>query len=202
MGAELLDMADDLTEILNRWVYDIEGILARALEDLRDHLESADPERAKMAKAEAHEILGWLHPLQQRITERTKKKRIEEIFSAKLPPQEMAVLFRKIDRSTGRPRGRPRTSRTNAIMAFSLHLQTRMSWREIALRVTGCEHAHPKKLACKTCAEKVREAVGRLDKFLRARGYRSNVARRIEFEKIASADDFERLWPLQPRQNE
>jgi hypothetical protein len=179
-------MEDDVTTFINRCVYDVDRILRSALDALRDDLCSEDKDTAGRATKDATEILDWLYPATPAISvqERLKKAK-DAINNQALSETEQLVALRRAARSTGRPRGRPRTETAqDAIRAFSMHLATPLSWREIALRVKGCNHKRPSPLqrSCPACGDAIRDAAGRLEKFLLSKGYYSGVPRRLELE--------------------
>jgi hypothetical protein len=191
-------MADDIANLLNRWAYDIEGILRRALGALRDDLLSEDEDKAELAAKAAEEILDWLAPSQKRaLSDEDKLRLIRDIDMAR-PAREQLSAIERIKRSTGRRRGRPRSETSqHAIHALTLHLATPLSWREIALKVKGCNHhknrPHPDQRSCPPCGDAIRDAVGRLETFLRTKGYHPEFPRRIRLDRM-SHDDLKRLW--------
>jgi hypothetical protein len=190
-------MADDLTELLNRFAYDIERILKNALGKLSHDLDSGDERTQELAANEIDEILDWLLPPPKPLSKEAKLQKVKEIFGNRtLSEREKADLAKKILCSTGKPKGRPRTETAqHAIKAYSLHLSTPMSWREIALKVVGCKHERPNpERSCESCGDAIRDAVGRLDEFLQHKGYRPNVPRRIDLDKM-SASEIERTIP-------
>jgi hypothetical protein len=55
---------------------------------------------------------------------------------------------------------------------LSLHYGTKLSWREIALTVKGCNHRRPNlERSCESCGDAIREAAGRLDTFIISLGF-------------------------------
>jgi hypothetical protein len=195
-------MTDDLTELLNQFVYDIRAILQCALDNLRDDLDSADARKEKQAANEAAEILGWLFPPSDgSLSVEAKEQQIRDLINDRTLRRKgrLAAIVR-IARSTGRKRGRPKTDTAqHAIRAFTFHLQTKMSWREIALTVKGCKHKRPNpERSCCPCGDAIRDAVGRLERFLRRKGLHPEVPRRIDLERM-SIRELERLWPSNPK---
>lgn len=189
-------MADDFTELLNRCVYNVEHILKSALASLIDDLTSENENTAELAERTAEEILDWLAPSPKRaLSAEEKLRRIQEIvLDEKMPVQAQLSAVAAVNRSTGRRRGRPRSETAQqAIRAFSLHLATPMSWREIALHVKGCNHGRPNpERSCVPCGDAIRDAVGRLEAFLRSKGYHFTFSRRIDLDRM-STDDLKRF---------
>jgi hypothetical protein len=179
------------TVLLDRWVYDVERILRNALDVLSDDLSSEDVQTAELAAAGASEILDWLYPPPQPLSAQERLKRATNaINSTPLLESERIAALQRIARSSGCRRGRPRTETSqHAIRAFTLHLATPLSWREIALRVKGCNHKRrdPQRRSCVHCGDAIRDAAGRLEKFLRTKGYWSDFPRRMELEQHSNA---------------
>lgn len=155
------------------WLSDIRHHLESALEGLKEELDSDDPVVSKRAEDDVAEILDWLNPALPPVSFEERAKRAEEAF--KVGGREAAE---KALRSTGRPKKRPRTETPQlAIRALSLRrADENMSWRKVALEVAGCVHKRPDPaIACDHCGEKIRNAVGRLETFLRDHGYHPDV---------------------------
>ena len=156
----------------NRWMYDIQHRLENELDALKDDLRSYDPKISEIAAREAVEILAWMLPPNAPLTADEKiNKVLRAISDEKTSGEEKVAISRRVMRSTGRPRGRPRTETAqHAISALTLHFSTSLSWREIALKVKGCNHKRPNlERSCSPCGDAIRDAVGRLEKFLKVR---------------------------------
>jgi hypothetical protein len=171
---------DDLDQFIDHWVYEIDGVLRRQLDNLKDDLRSDDEGVRKQAESEADEILDWLLPAPAPLTDAEKLQRVKQVIAnERLSTSERRTAATRALRSTGRRKGRPRDSTSQqAIRALTLHLATPKSWREIALEIRGCNHKrpHPTERSCAHCGD----AAGRLDSFLKSKGYHPNVPRRIE----------------------
>jgi hypothetical protein len=178
---------DDLDRFIDQWAYQIGGVLNRQLEALKDELRSDDKKVRKAAELEADQILDWLLPPSPPFTYRERLRKAEEAIAdqRQADSDRLAAAMRAL-RSTGRRRGRPRTTTSqHAIHALTLHLTTPKSWREIALEVRGCKHKRPRlERSCVACGDAIRDAVGRLEKFLRSKGYHPNVPRRVEIHSL------------------
>lgn len=178
-------------ELVNRWVYDVERILKRALQDAVDRLRSCDEKTAELAEQDIAEILDWLLPPPKPISKEAKLQKIKELCSdSTILTEKKTALIEKVLHSTGRPKGRPRTETAqHAIQAYSLHLATPLSWREIALKVIGCRHDRPNpERSCICCGDAIRDAVGRLENFLKRKGYHPNLPRRIDLDNNAASE--------------
>jgi hypothetical protein len=186
---------------IDKWVYDIGHMLWYQLEALKDLLDSEDKHTREHAAKEIHDILGWLYeppgPLypEERLR-RTRDTSNDESMSV----QDRLAAVRRVARSSGRPRGRPRTETAqHAIRALYLHLATPLSWREIALTVKGCNHRRPNpaQRSCVACGDAIRDAVGRFERFLRDKGYHPEFPRRVELDRM-SPTDLKRLFGTTP----
>jgi hypothetical protein len=178
---------DDLDRFVTEWVYDIDRVLRRKLEDLKDDLASDDERIRAQAETDAAEILDWLLPPPPPLSKENRLKRAEDVMKdAQLPNHQRYAAALRALQSTGRRRGRPRDGTSQqAIRAYTLHLATDRSWREIALMVRGCKHKrpNPEMRSCLACADGIRDAVGRLESFLHTKGYHPDVPRRKEARK-------------------
>jgi len=180
---------------VNRWVYDVEHRLRNELEALKESLRCEDERTRERATKEAREILGWLYrpPAPLSADEKLRKLHVATKDS-NLSAEEQLTNVIRVLRSTGRPRGRPHTETAqHAIRAFSIHLATPLSWREISLKLKGpCGHVknnpNPKERNCPHCGDAIRDAVGRLEKFLRGKGYHPDLPRRIDLEGTSIVD--------------
>lgn len=179
---------DDLDRFIDHWVYEIDGVLRRQLDSLKDDLRSEDQQVQKRAESEADEILNWLLHAPAPLTDAEQLHRVEQIIAdERLSTSGRRTAAMRALRSTGRRRGRPRDETSQqAIRALTLHLATGKSWREIALEVRGCSHKrpHPTERSCAPCGDAIRDAAGRLDSFLKRMGYHPNVPRRIEIQSL------------------
>jgi hypothetical protein len=177
-------MSSSVDEFIDRTLFDVQHRLRIELDGLRNDLLSEDSRTRNDAKREVSAILSWLLPPAGPISLEQKLRRSQDALADEnMSIQDRLDLLKRIARSTGRPRGRPRTDTAQqAICAFSLRLATALSWREIALRVKGCNHKrpYPEQRSCKCCGDAIRDAVGRLDNFLRSRGH--EFVRRVELE--------------------
>src|SRR2546430_434308 len=117
-------MEDDVSTFLNRLVYDVDRILRSALDALRDDLESENEDTAGRATKDAEEILDWLYPPTPEMSAKELLKRAADAMNnQELSEAEQMDALRRAARSTGRPRGRPRTETAqHAISALSMHL--------------------------------------------------------------------------------
>lgn len=164
--------------------HDIEMVLKRRLENLKDDLRSDDLATSQAVCEEAGEILDWLSPPLPPLAADAKLQAARLVLEEKgLSTEERRAVALRALRSTGRPRGRPRSETSqHAIQALSLRSATAMSWREIALKLKGCNHTRPKpERSCVPCGEAIRaseeSAHSLLANPLRARcGYRKRLA--------------------------
>lgn len=199
-------MSNGLIEFYNRWLYDIESKLRGHLESLKDDLRSDDEDTRKLATEEADEILNWLYLPPKPLSEADQLQRMEDAFKdGKMSAKEKVAAVRRAGRSTGRAKGRPRdeTSRL-AIRALGLHLATGMSWREIAMRLKGCDHERPlpawqkprkrnPALSCDDCGDAMRVAVYRLRNFLKQLGFEEDVPLGTDLDE-QSRKELLKLW--------
>jgi hypothetical protein len=192
-------MTFDIDAFVNNWVYDVRRVLERRLDSLRYDLDSDDEGVRDKARKQIPEIEAWLYPPAKPLPDEEKVRRTRDALGdGSLSPQERLAAARRVARSTGRPRGRPRTETAqHAIRALSLHLATPMSWREIALIVKGCNHKRPSsERSCRPCGDAIRDAVGRLEEFLRAIGCHPEFPRSVELDKMSYADLTRLFGPL------
>lgn len=169
---------------LRDWLYEgsVRRTLAWELEGLKADLDSENPESRQVAITEIEDVLAWLYPPPEPFSaEERLRQSVEVLTDESLTPAERLSAVRRTARATGRKRGRPRTDTAqHAIEALELHLNEPLSWRQIALKVKGCAHVGTKAdRSCKACGDAIRDAVGRLEKFLRSKGYHSKLPRRI-----------------------
>lgn len=165
------------------------------LDKLKDDLYSEDVRTTKKAEREIPSILDWLYGPMPKVSDADKKKKIQEALNIADDLESMSAI-RRITRSTGRQRGRPRDeSSQHAVLAITMHLATRSSWREIALEIVGCNHHRPnhKERACHHCGEKLRKAAERLDKFLKRNGLYPNFPGQKDLDRLSLAQ-LRRLW--------
>jgi len=197
-------MSSSIDSFIDKWLYDIDHTLRIQLEALRDQLDSQDQHTREYAANQVREILDWLYQPPGPLPDDEKWRRTRDaLHDESKSLKERLAAARRVARSTGRPRGRPRTDTAqHAIRALSLHLATDLSWRKIALIVKGCEHypqgrkhyrPNPKELSCIACGDAIRDAVGRLEKFLRTKGYHPEFPRRVDLDRMSHAD-FKRLF--------
>jgi hypothetical protein len=162
-------MTSEMDRFIYRWVHDIEMVLKRRLENLKDDLRSDDLDTSQAASKEAAEILDWLSPPPPPLTADSKLQAAKRALDEEgLSFEEKLAAIRRATRSTGRPKGRPRSETSqHAIQALSLRSATAMSWREIALKLKGCKHKRPKpERSCMLCGEAIREPTERLRRVL------------------------------------
>jgi hypothetical protein len=175
---------DELDHLLDKYCYDVRRILEAQLDGLKGDLESLDKGTQDRAAQDVREILGWLLPPPAPLPVKAKQQQIAKMLGEG-SPQAWENIARVV-RSTGRPRGRPKTDTAqHAIDGLSLYLGTQLSWREIALRVKGCKHGpHNLKRSCRPCGDALRDAVGRLEKFLKSKNYypKPEVLRRVDLD--------------------
>ena len=154
----------DIEALLNRWVYDVRGLLVSQLESLRDDLRSDDAETRAAAQSQVDKVLDWLYlptiANGKDAGDAGDAEHIEQaLIAAGVPPAQRKAML-AASRVTGRKVGRPRTAKLNAVEAFRLHLQTGKTWRQIVFDLKGaCKHR------CKKCGDVPRRRVdiGRLD---------------------------------------
>jgi hypothetical protein len=174
----------EIDKFVDSWIYDVEAVLRRELENLKDQLASEDVTSRRQAESDASAILDWLYlPVPPSSPGDRLKKAQDVTRDSTLTEAERYSKALRTLRSSGRQRGRPRDQTSqHAIRAYTLHLTTGMSWREIALTVKGCKHKRPNQSerSCEHCGDSIRDAVGRLERFLKAKGYHPNVPRRID----------------------
>ncbi len=166
-------MADDFTIFTNHWVYDIRRSLERHLDTLKDDLASDDKSTRELAENEASEILDWLYLPPPPLSDEERGRLFMEVNQdASLSSDQKATALRRLLHPTGRKRGRPRTETAqHAIRALSMHLAG-LDWRVIALEVRGCNHFdRTTERSCHCCGDAIRDAAGRLEKYLRNKGY-------------------------------
>jgi hypothetical protein len=162
-------MASEIDKFIHVWVHDIEMVLNRRLENIKEDLRSDDEDISKAAAEEAGEILNWLYPPLPPLAPDAKLQAAKQALNdERLGIEQKLAAARRAIRSTGRPRGRPRSETSQqAIQALSLRSATGMSWREIALRLKGCKHKRPKpERSCVPCGGAIREAAERLRRVL------------------------------------
>jgi hypothetical protein len=162
-------MINDLSQLINRWVFDLEAKLWDRLDSLKDDLRSDDDHVRQDAMEQADEIFSWLYPPAPPMSNAGQLERIQSAAQdPTLTTEEKIAAVKKAGRSTGRPPGRPRTETAQqAIRALTLHYGTNMSWREIALELKGCNHQRPNpERSCDPCGDAIRDAAGRFEKFL------------------------------------
>jgi hypothetical protein len=198
MGDNRGDMAAQTLEFVNRWLYDIEHVLQCRLDSLKDDLCSDDDQISEQASNEAAKILDWLYPSLQPISTGGKLQKISAILNdGTMTEGEREAAIKRAARSTGRGRGRPRNETPKqAIRALSLHHATDLSWREIALEIRGCEHKRPNpERSCEACGEAIRNAAGRLEKFLISMGHKPSFTRGRELDEV-SRKTLRKLWRI------
>jgi hypothetical protein len=174
-------MGDEVEAFLDKWAYDIEGLLRRRLGALIDDLCAEDERVRTPATKEALGILEWLLPPLPFLTEQARLLRIGELVDdLKLSSEERLESVRTVVRATARGRGRPRSDTAqDAVRAYSLHLMTPLTWCEIAKRLRTCEHfGSNADRSCDCCGDAIRDAVGQLEKFLRSIGLHPEIGRR------------------------
>jgi hypothetical protein len=153
---------------------------------LKDDLLSDEEDTRELATEEAGEIFDWLYPSKP-LSEAEQLQRIEEILrDGEMSSEERLAAVRRVGHSAGRARGRPRDEISRlAIRALGLHM-VGMSWREIAMKLKGCNHKRPlpprqkprkrnPALSCEDCGEAIRVAVYRLRSFLKRLGFEDEV---------------------------
>jgi hypothetical protein len=193
------DMGNEALEFVNRRLYDIRRVLENRLETLKDDLRSDDEPTAERAANEASAILDWLTPPSQPLSPEEQIMRVTSaIANDKLSAEEKLVAVRRAGRSTRYRKGRPRNEISQiAIRALTLHYATRLSWREIALVVRGCQDKRPNPdRSCVRCGESIRQAARRLEKFLGSLGFDSDFPRGFDLDR-ASKLELERLWSFE-----
>ncbi len=173
----------DVDAFVDDWVYNIGRVLTRRVESLKDDLRSDTKRTMRRASNEIQGIFAWLEPPLPVLTDAARLRRIEELaVCGELSEVELRKAILDIVRAPRRARGRPRTDTAqHAIRAYSMHLKTRLTWREIAKAVMRCEHRYSDaKRSCPECADALRDAVGRLEKFLQRNGLHPGIPRRMD----------------------
>jgi hypothetical protein len=99
--------------------------------------------------------------------------------------KEKVATCQRVAQSTGRRKGRPRIESQYAIRALTLHYATRLSWRQIALKLKGCTHTRPtpNERSCVPCGEATRNAAMLLAKFLFTIGYEQDYPKAADWTK-------------------
>jgi hypothetical protein len=172
-------MASDADAFVYRWLFDMRAFLERQWEALTYDLESGDKETRETAERNMRDIEAWLYPARAPLSEESKLERTRLVMeNGSLSVEEKMAAMQHIARSTGRPRGRPRTETAqHAIAALSMHYMG-FDWRGIALEVKGCNHkGRDEGRSCKPCGDAIRDAACRLETFLRRRGWLPGVSR-------------------------
>jgi hypothetical protein len=179
-------MSKVTVEFYRRWLFDVESKLRRHLETLKDDLLSDDEDIRKLATKEAGEILDWLYLPSKPLSKAEQLQRIEDVVKDdKMSSEEKLAAVLRAGLSTGRAKGRPRENSRLAIRALGLHM-VGMPWREIAMKLKGCDHERPlpprqkprkrdADLSCEDCGEAIRVAVYRLRNFLNRLGFEDEV---------------------------
>lgn len=190
-------MPSQFVELVNGWLYGVNVMLRRRLENLKEDLASEDKATNRHATKEASQILAWLMPPSCRISDTDKLRRIEAHLSdggLSTEKQQLASIRRAV-RATGRTRGRPRDETSQqAIRALTLRYATSLSWREIALEIRGCKHHRPKlERSCMPCGEAIRNAAMRLEAFLKEIGYDLPFPRGGELDEVSRQELLE-VW--------
>lgn len=177
------------------WASDIERTLWNRRDELMENLSSADEEAAKSAISEIEKIDNWLNPSPAPVAAEEKLRHIRAVLEDKsVPPEKRLEGIRRLSRSTGLPRGRPRDKTGQyAMRALTLSQATDKSWRQITLEVKGCPHRHPKGLSCEKCKETIRNAVFRLQKFLRDIGCNPKLPGQKALKRMSKAQ-LDQLW--------
>jgi plasmid stabilization system protein ParE len=182
-------MTSDLDAFVEHWLYDIERILKSRQNELRENLPSADKEAAKRAMSEIEKIESWLKPSTESEAAKEKLQRIRAVLEdGSDSPEKRLQAIHDLSRSARKTRGRPRDKTgPYAIRALTLSLATDKSWRQIALEVKGCDDPHPEGLSCEKCKEAVRNAVNRLQEFLRRIGGNPKFPSHKELSRMSKA---------------
>lgn len=193
------NMVDQALRLINRWLFDVEHKLRNRLDALTDDMRSDDDATAEQAAEEASKILDWLYPTPHPLSNEQQLQRASAVIADdSLSPEQRLAAAKRALRSTRQGRGRPRDETSQlAIRALTLHYATRLSWREIALTVRGCNHKRPNpERSCSPCGESIRQAAIRLQKFLKTLGHDPVVQRGIDLD-TASQLELERLWQVE-----
>ena len=192
------DMGAEIIEFINRWLYDVERMLASRLESLKDDLRSDDASLREQAAQEAAKIMDWLYPPSPPLSAEEQSNRVETAMADRsLSVKARLGAVRRAVRSTGRSKGRPRDETSQqAIRALALHYATTLSWREIALEIRGCTHKRPNpERSCNPCGSAVRNAATRLESFLKKMGYDPSFPLGKELDGISRLELL-RLWKI------
>ncbi len=189
-------------KLFNRWVYDLQGVLERHLDTLKDDLSSDDDRVRQQASNAASEILDWLHlPVPALSPDEQVQRALSALSDPMLSANQKLRAAQRAARSTGRPRGRPRTETAqHAIQALTLHFATPLSWREIALSVKGCNHKRPNpERSCEPCGEAIRNAATRLQSFLRSIGHDLSAIPRAARLDPETCSQLARMWLVEEK---
>jgi hypothetical protein len=168
-------MTDPTSEFVYRWLYTIEGVLKRHLENLKDDLLSDDERTRNRADRMAGRILDRLYPPLSQPTDAQKVETASKILADDtITPAIRLKAVSRVIRSGGRGRGRPRTDASqHAIHALTLRYSTQATWPQIAYQVKGCKHKGAQEHAsCSACADAIRSAANSLESFLFTIGYK------------------------------
>jgi hypothetical protein len=167
-------MDNSFDALIYRITCDVEQILRGYLDDLKDDLSSDDKDTRTEAVKVVCQIIDWLYPPSLGLSDEEKLRIAQEaVNDPTRTVAERRLAAQKVLRSTGRQRGRPRTDTSqHAIRALTLFYATGAPWRKIALDVKGCKHKRPNpERSCISCGDSIREAAGRLEKFLISIGF-------------------------------
>jgi len=142
-------MPDACDDLLDNWVHNFRRALATERDALVDDLLSDDAVTRQDARNEIEEILDWLEPPLKLSPADDEQTAVEvALLQAGVPAARARSIALKAAPSINRKSGRPRTNGPYAIRAFTEHMKTAKTWREITLKLKGpCEHR------CSTCRD-------------------------------------------------
>jgi hypothetical protein len=129
---------DDLTLLLNSFVYNIERRMMDVLDGLKDDLCAEDESFRRGAHHRALEYCDWLFGPPTPASKEERQSAIEKaLLGTGIPAAQARSIAKQGSKVTGRTSGAPRTTGRQAIRALTLHLTTSKSYREIALTIKG-----------------------------------------------------------------
>jgi hypothetical protein len=148
----------DVDALFDQFVYNIRGKLESALY-------AAAEEGSPESIAEAEKILSFLYGASS-FTDDERCQRAAEIFrDANLSPKERKAAMQRALKASGGRSGRPKEKGQDAINAFTIHLRTDRSWREITLEIQGSCESRKCEYFCPECGDvKRKRDKGRLDR--------------------------------------
>lgn len=154
-------------------LYDIANVLRKHRSGVLDDLQyTTDEDERRNILTEVAKIDGWLTPLDKRDACEQALAKIRIVLEDRnISPENAWKRVQRLATSSGARVGRPRNGvGLHAIRALTIKRSTNKPWSEIALELRGCKHRHPPGRSCDRCKEALRNAVSRLQQFLRRTG--------------------------------